>query len=123
MDKRSDQLDAKVATTDADWAEADAADVIDFASWAVDNARLLALDALDARQMPTSSPRWQVRKPRGWAAASHGRGERPWRLAIFGRYAALRDKSGTNTSWPRAHPEAPLQGEGQALTLIPRPPP
>ena len=49
MDKRSDHLDAKVAATDADWAEADAADAIDFASWAVDHARLLTLDALDAR--------------------------------------------------------------------------
>jgi len=49
VDKRSAQLDASFAATDADFAEADAADAIDFASWAVDNARLLALDALDAR--------------------------------------------------------------------------
>ncbi len=48
-DTRADQLDAKVAATDADWSEADAADAVDYAAWAVDNARLAVLDALDAR--------------------------------------------------------------------------
>ena len=52
-DKRSDQLDAKVAGNDADWAEMDAADAIDYASWAADNARLAVLDALDARAYAT----------------------------------------------------------------------
>ena len=37
------------AATDADWAEADAADAIDYADWAVDNAQLAMLDAIDAR--------------------------------------------------------------------------
>ena len=52
-DKRSDQLDAKVAGNDADWAEMEAADAIDYASWAADNARLAVLDALDARAYAT----------------------------------------------------------------------
>jgi hypothetical protein len=38
-----------MAASDADWAEADAYDAIDYASWAVDNARLAVLDAIDAR--------------------------------------------------------------------------
>ena len=33
IDKRADQLDAKAAATDADWAEQDAADAIDYAVW------------------------------------------------------------------------------------------
>jgi hypothetical protein len=49
IDKRNAQLDAKMAAKDADWAEAEAADAIDYAQWTVENARLLALDALDAR--------------------------------------------------------------------------
>jgi hypothetical protein len=49
VDKRNRQLDAKAAATDADWAEADAADAIDYADWAVDNAQLAMLDAIDAR--------------------------------------------------------------------------
>ena len=49
MDKRADQLDANLAARQADGAEADAADAIDFASWTVDNARLAVLDAIDAR--------------------------------------------------------------------------
>lgn len=49
IDKRNAERDAKKAASDADWAEADAADAIEYASWAVDNARLAALDALDAR--------------------------------------------------------------------------
>ena len=47
-DKRADQLDAKVAGNDADWAEMEAADAIDYASWAADNARLAVLAVLDA---------------------------------------------------------------------------
>ena len=49
MDRRADQLDAKLAASQADGAEADAADAIDFAAWTVDNARLAVLDAIDAR--------------------------------------------------------------------------
>jgi hypothetical protein len=49
MDRRADQLDAELAASQADGAEADAADVIDFAAWTVDNARLAVLDAIDAR--------------------------------------------------------------------------
>jgi hypothetical protein len=47
-DKRADQLDAKAADNDADWAEMEAADAIDYASWAADNARLAVLAVLDA---------------------------------------------------------------------------
>ena len=47
--KHVDALDAKAAGMDADMAESDAADAIDFAEWAVDNARLSVLSAIDAR--------------------------------------------------------------------------
>ena len=49
IDRRTRQLDAKAAATDADWAEAEAADTLDYAEWAVDNAQLSMLDAIDAR--------------------------------------------------------------------------
>ena len=49
MDRRADQRDAKVAAHQADGAEADAADAIEFAAWTVDHARLAVLDAVDAR--------------------------------------------------------------------------
>jgi hypothetical protein len=49
MDRQADQLDARLAARQADGAEADAADAIDFAAWTVDNARLAVLDAIDAR--------------------------------------------------------------------------
>jgi hypothetical protein len=49
MHRRGRQLDAKVAGTDADWAEAEAADALDFAEWAVDSAQLAMLNAIDAR--------------------------------------------------------------------------
>ena len=49
VDKRTRQLDAKDAAREADWADADAADAIDLAEWAVDNAELALLDAVDAR--------------------------------------------------------------------------
>jgi hypothetical protein len=42
-------MDAKAAAKDADWAERDAADALDFADWAVDSAQLAILDAIDAR--------------------------------------------------------------------------
>jgi hypothetical protein len=49
IDERTRQMDARVADDDANWAEADAADALDFAAWAVDNAQLSILDAIDAR--------------------------------------------------------------------------
>jgi hypothetical protein len=49
MDRRADQRDAKLAARQADGAEADAADAINFAAWTVDHARLAVLDAIDAR--------------------------------------------------------------------------
>ena len=49
MDKRELHMDAKVAATDADWADADAAEALDFADWAVGNAQLSILDAIHAR--------------------------------------------------------------------------
>ena len=49
IDKRSKEFDAESASADADLAEADASAAIDFADWAVGNARLAVLDALDAR--------------------------------------------------------------------------
>jgi hypothetical protein len=49
IDQRNRQLDAKAAARDADWVEGDAADVIDYAAWTVDNALLAVLDGIDAR--------------------------------------------------------------------------
>jgi hypothetical protein len=49
IDKRADERDAKAAAKDADRAERDAADAIDYAVWAFVSARLAVLDALDAR--------------------------------------------------------------------------
>ena len=42
-------VDAKLANSEADWAESDASDAIDFALFAVDNARLSVLSAIRAR--------------------------------------------------------------------------
>ena len=49
IDKRTRQVDAKLAATDADWAEVDAAEALDFADWAVESAQLTMLDAVHAR--------------------------------------------------------------------------
>ena len=49
IDKRTRQVDAKVAAKDANWAEADSAEALDFADWAVENAQLAMLDAVQAR--------------------------------------------------------------------------
>jgi len=46
--KRNQMMDANAAAADADMAESDANAAISFASWAVDNARVAVLDALDA---------------------------------------------------------------------------
>ena len=48
-DQRANQVDAKVAAKDADWAADDAAEAIDYADWAVQNASLAILAAIDAR--------------------------------------------------------------------------
>ena len=47
--RRADQVDADFAASDADLAEADAYAAIDYADWAVENARVAILDAIDAR--------------------------------------------------------------------------
>ena len=49
IDHRTRELDAKAAASEAGWAEAEAADALDFAAWTVSNARLAVLDAIDAR--------------------------------------------------------------------------
>lgn len=49
LDERSRQLDTKVAAHDADRAEAEAAEALDFATWAIVNAEVAILDAIDAR--------------------------------------------------------------------------
>ena len=49
IEKRGHEIDAKAAAKDADWAEADAADAIDYAEWAVENAKYVILAAVDAR--------------------------------------------------------------------------
>ena len=49
IDKRNREMDAAVAADDADWAEADAVEAIDYAAWTLDNARVAMLDAIDAR--------------------------------------------------------------------------
>ena len=49
IDNRTRQRDANVAADDAHWAEADAAEALDFADWAVENAQLAMLDAIHAR--------------------------------------------------------------------------
>jgi len=49
IDKRNQKMDAKSAAQEADWAENDALDAINFASRSLDNARLLILAAIDGR--------------------------------------------------------------------------
>jgi hypothetical protein len=49
IDKRGDQLNFEAAAVDASRTAADASDAIDLANWAVENARLTALDALDSQ--------------------------------------------------------------------------
>ena len=54
IDKRNREMDAAVAADDADWAEADAVEAIDYAAWTLDNARVAMLDAIDARAYATT---------------------------------------------------------------------
>ena len=49
IDKRADERDVKAAAKDADRAEQDAVDAIDYAVFVFYSARLAVLDALDAR--------------------------------------------------------------------------
>ena len=49
VDKRTLQADAKLAGTEADWAEADSIEALNFADWAVEKAELAMLDAIHAR--------------------------------------------------------------------------
>jgi hypothetical protein len=49
IDRKRDERDVKQAEREAGAAEADAADALDYASWAVDQAELAVLDAIDAR--------------------------------------------------------------------------
>lgn len=47
--RQRDQHDVKRAERDAEYAEADAADALDYADWVVAQAQLAVLDAIDAR--------------------------------------------------------------------------
>jgi peptidoglycan hydrolase CwlO-like protein len=47
--RQRDERDVKKAQKEADNAEEDAADALDYAAWAVDQAQLAVLDAIDAR--------------------------------------------------------------------------
>ena len=49
IDRRRDQLDVKLADDDAEAAEEEALDTLDFARWAAKQAELTVLDAIDAR--------------------------------------------------------------------------
>jgi hypothetical protein len=49
MARKRDQHDVKVAEEEAEAAEEDAADALDYATWVVDQAKLAVLDAVDAR--------------------------------------------------------------------------
>jgi hypothetical protein len=54
IDKRNREMDANMAADDADWAETDAVEAIDYAAWTLDNARVSMLDAIDARAYATA---------------------------------------------------------------------
>jgi hypothetical protein len=47
--RKRDQHDVKMAEEDAETAEQDAADALDYATWAIDQAQVAVLDAIDAR--------------------------------------------------------------------------
>jgi chromosome segregation ATPase len=49
IDRKRDEHDAKLAAKDADAAAREAADALDYAGWAVDQAQLAVLYAVDAR--------------------------------------------------------------------------
>jgi hypothetical protein len=54
IDKRNREMDANMAADEAEWAEADAVEAIDYAAWTLDNARVAMLDAIDARAYATA---------------------------------------------------------------------
>jgi hypothetical protein len=60
IDQRGTEINAEMAETDAEMAEANATAATDYAGWAIDNARLCTLSALDARahasQLQKASP-------------------------------------------------------------------
>jgi hypothetical protein len=47
--KRNRETDASMAATEAEWAQSDAVDALEYAGWAVDDARLAVLDAIHAQ--------------------------------------------------------------------------
>jgi hypothetical protein len=49
IDQGNANVDATAAEANADWAESDAADALDFAGFAIDNARVSLLYAINAR--------------------------------------------------------------------------
>ena len=49
IDRKREQNDAKMAEQDAEFAEVNASDALDYAAWAVEQAELAVLDAVDAR--------------------------------------------------------------------------
>jgi hypothetical protein len=49
LEQRALHTDAKIAGHDAEWAEGDAAEALDFADWAIENAQLAILDAIHSR--------------------------------------------------------------------------
>jgi hypothetical protein len=92
IDRRADQLDARIAADDADWAEDDPAAAIDYAAWTVDNARLAMMDAIDARADELA------KGTRLLVFASPAKGERapkPQTTALLGR------RSPAGNRWPR----------------------
>ena len=54
IEKRNREMDADMAAGDADWAEPDAVEALDYAAWTLDNARVAMLDAIDARAYATA---------------------------------------------------------------------
>lgn len=49
IDRKREQNDVKMAEQDAEFAEVNASDALDYAAWAVEQAELAVLDAVDAR--------------------------------------------------------------------------
>ena len=48
-ERRANEIDSDIAESDADMADVDASAALDYADWAVENARVAILDAIDAR--------------------------------------------------------------------------
>ena len=88
-------MDAKVAANDAAWAEADAAEALDFADWAVENAQLAILDAIHSRTYTSSSPRPLTARshPSDWWSGSLSPLTAVAPLRAAGRLTAIRAAS------------------------------